>query len=65
MIRQNQMLEAIQTAQYGTQRPYLVVLKNNDFKVSSKRFATRHLAWAHGENWKMLNTNYDYLIIES
>ncbi len=61
-MNQHTVLEQIQTAQNGSERPFKVLLMKNDEIVSSEKYATEHLAWASGENWKMLNPNYDYVI---
>lgn len=38
---------------YGYNKPYTCFLSNG----VSKSFPTHHLAWAYGENWKMLTGN--------
>ncbi len=59
---QKEILETIQTAQHGSARPFKVLLTKDGETVTTERFATEHLAWASGENWKMLNPKYDYVI---
>jgi len=60
---QNQVLEAIQKAQNGTGRPFRCYAYKKGNIYLKKDFATHHLAWAYGENWKMLNSDHDYHVV--
>lgn len=65
MQKISNILETIQTAQHGTERPFtLILLDDIGAPVKVERFATHHLAWGSGENWKMLNPKYSYRIEE-
>lgn len=64
MSTQREVIEKIQTEQHGTERPFRCIRYSAANYAGHADFATHHLAWADGENWKGLNTNHSYQIIE-
>ena len=58
------ILEHILDEAEGTEKPFAVELLTDGVVTIKKYFQTRRLAWAYGENWKMLSGHYDYRICE-
>ncbi len=49
---------------YSVKKPFeLLYFDDGDLKCSQD-FQTRHLAFAAGKNWRLLNDKYDYEIRE-
>ena len=50
-MRQTEILETIQTAQYGRDRPFVVRCYIGEKQIIKQSFASRHLAWAYCQEW--------------
>lgn len=50
---------------HGKAKPFEVLLIKNGSIVWSEKHQTHHLAWASGENWKLLNSENTYAIREA
>ena len=57
----NQVIEKA----HGKAKPFELLLLKNGSIVWSEKHQTHHLAWASGENWKLLNQENTYAIREA